>query len=128
MKEINKYEQILNRLNEAEKSGSLSDEEFFIRSRVEKLLRALRLGFTHAIYSGGVVETTKEFCRSRNGRVFSIDEVERWVDAQDRPIASSYDPFIHLGGDCCEEGMSFCRHSLLYIPKEEADRRIQLGH
>ena len=121
-KYINHYSAILKVLEEIERTNKLTDEQFFIQNRIDKLLIALRLDLRHAIYSGGIVEDTKELCRTRNGKVYSFEEIACWVESSDRPNVPNYDPFIHLGGDCCEEELGHCRHQLLFIPKEEAVR------
>lgn len=61
----------------------------------------------YAIYEGGIIKTSRKFCRERNGKVFTYEEIE----AFDPPVAKqpNYNPFVDLGGYAC-------RHHLNWIP------------
>lgn len=67
------------------------------------------LGITHYLYSGGLIETSREFCRERDGLIFTRDEVNNWDNGQGLPAD------IYLGG-------YNCRHELLPIDKQTAER------
>lgn len=69
------------------------------------------LGFNFAIYEGGVIKTTRKFCRERNGKVFHRSEIAAFNPPTAKP--PNYDPFISLGGYSC-------RHHLNYIPDSTA--------
>lgn len=75
--------------------------------RTQAKIFADKLGFNYAIYEGGLIKTSRPFCRERNGKVFSREEIA----AFDPPTAKepNYDPFTDLGG-------YGCRHHLNWIP------------
>lgn len=72
------------------------------------------LGLVFAVYEGGEIETTREFCEARNGKVFHISEIENWssLEWQGKPD-TGYNPIIDLGG-------YNCRHVLRWVSKEFA--------
>lgn len=118
---IEKYRRVEQELTEAEKTRSLTDKEFFRLNRALDIQQAVRLGFVHARYSGGIIEGTGDFCRKRNGKVFSIAEILAWKNSTDRPLGDDYDPFLDLGGNCCHPDQEHCQHRLNYISKELAE-------
>lgn len=86
---------------------------------------AKRLDLKYFIYSGGLIETSREFCRKRNGKVFTTEEAEKWdedatlpktKEERDSGVVSDYNPLE-------DRGRWNCRHRILYIPEEEAFRR-----
>lgn len=68
------------------------------------------LGLQFAIYEGGIIKTTRPFCRERNGKVFHYTEIEKFNPPNQQP---DYNPFINAGGYSC-------RHYLNWIPDEYA--------
>ncbi len=123
MLDVVRYKEIIENLDRQAQNRRLSIEEDLTRDRAENVLTALRLKMVYAVYAGGLIETTKSFCRRRNNKVFKIEEIEEWRSLKDRPNTINYDPFIHLGGDKCDKEEAYCRHRLLFIPEEEAKRR-----
>lgn len=86
---------------------------------------AKRMGLRYFIYSGGLIETSREFCRKRNNKVFTTEEAAKWPDDPTLPrtkaeadsgVLTDYVPLE-------DRGRWRCRHRLLYIPEEEAFRR-----
>lgn len=72
------------------------------------------LGLVFAVYEGGEIETTREFCDERNGNVYHISEIEGWKDLEwQGKQESGYNPIIDLGG-------YNCRHRLRWVSKEFA--------
>jgi hypothetical protein len=71
-------------------------------------ITADKLGLEYAIYEGGLIETSRQFCIDHNGTVYTREEIEKF----DPPEAKQpdYNPFIDLGG-------YGCRHHLNWIPK-----------
>lgn len=65
------------------------------------------------IYQGGLMNTSRDFCRQRNGKVFTRDEVESWADINFEGKPKVYDPFLDAGGHNC-------RHTLDPISEEVA--------
>lgn len=68
---------------------------------------AERLGYEFAIYAGGLIETSRKFCREHNGNVYHISEIREFQPKE--AIPPNYDPLTDLGG-------YGCRHSLNWIP------------
>lgn len=75
--------------------------------RTQAKIFADKLGFKYAIYEGGLIKTSRPFCKERNGKVFSREEIEKF----DPPTAKqpNYNPFTDLGGYAC-------RHHLNWVP------------
>lgn len=65
------------------------------------------LGFEFAIYEGGLIETSREFCKDHDGNVYHKSEIADF----DPKVAKQpdYNPFTDLGG-------YGCRHHLNWIP------------
>lgn len=88
---------------------------------------AQRLGLKYFIYSGGLIETSREFCRKHNRKVFTTEEAER--DWPNDPALLKTKAEEEAGGAPVDyvpledRGRWRCRHRLLYIPREEAIRR-----
>jgi len=70
--------------------------------------KAEELDITHFLYSGGLIETSREFCRERDGNIYTMEEIQRWDNDQGLPAD------IYLGG-------YNCRHELLPIDKATAE-------
>jgi hypothetical protein len=75
--------------------------------RTQAKIFADKLGFKYAIYEGGLIKTSREFCRKRNGKVFSREEIERFNPTEAKP--PNYNPVTDLGG-------YGCRHHLNWVP------------
>jgi len=73
------------------------------------MTKAEDLGIEHYLYSGGLIETSREFCRERDGNIYTLDEINSWDNGQGLPAN------IYLGG-------YNCLHQLLPIDKETAER------
>lgn len=76
-----------------------------------------RLGLMAFIYEGGLIETSREFCQEKNGKVFTREEAEQWAfeDFDGKP-SGGYDPLSNMGG-------YNCRHHAGWIDEKEAIRR-----
>lgn len=109
------YKKKRDELSALEKTRRLDDNEAFILDRLENYLLAVEYGMKYFIYQGGTREKTLDFCKNRNNKVFSIEELESWRNDPDRPSTDDYDPILHLGGNKCLEGESFCYHMCGFI-------------
>jgi hypothetical protein len=69
------------------------------------------LGLQFAIYEGGVIKTTRDFCRSHNGKIFHISQIMKFQPKE--AIPDNYDPLRHRGG-------YGCRHHYNWISDELA--------
>lgn len=80
---------------------------YSITDRANAKIFADKLNFNYAIYEGGLIETSRDFCIKRNGKVFSRDEIAKFKPTE--AIGPGYDPFTDLGG-------FGCRHHLNWVP------------
>ena len=83
---------------------------------VQNLKVANELGLEYFIYTGGLIDASRDFCKKKNGRVFSRVEAEDWVndpDLIDKKTKDTYRPLI-------ERGRYNCRHFLMWISEEKA--------
>jgi hypothetical protein len=79
--------------------------------RTQAKIIADKLVLKYAIYEGGLIKTSREFCKKRNGKVFTTEEIEKFDPTVAKP--PNYNPFTDLGG-------YGCRHHLNYIPESLA--------
>lgn len=82
-------------------------DTFSVADRTAAKITADKLKFNYAIYEGGLIKTSREFCRKRNGKVFSRDEISKFNPTVAKQ--PGYNPFTDLGG-------YGCRHHLNWIP------------
>jgi hypothetical protein len=80
---------------------------YSVADRTNSKIYADKLKFNYAIYEGGLIETSREFCIKRNGKVFTRDEIADFDPPTAKP--PGYDPFTDLGG-------FGCRHHLNWVP------------
>lgn len=79
-------------------------------------LYAERLGLEHFIYNGGIIKTSREFCRMRNGKVFSTAEAELWVNDPTLTAVTDIESYNWV----LDRGGYNCRHSIDWIASEVA--------
>lgn len=81
-----------------------------------------RLKLDTFIYAGGLIETSREFCKKRNNKVFTEEEAAKWGSdptlprtkkEKDSGVLTGYDPLVDVG-------RYNCRHRLRYISRELA--------
>lgn len=77
---------------------------------------AQKLGLTHFIYNGGLIETSRAFCKKRNAKVFSTQEAEKWKDDPTLTAIENKETYNWL----LDRGGYNCRHSLDFIADEIA--------
>lgn len=77
------------------------------------------LGFTNAIYQGGLIETSRLFCIERNNKVFTEDEINSWsnLDWKGKP-ATGYNPIIDCGGYNCRHRLDWVSDSFAELYKQ----------
>lgn len=87
---------------------------------------AKRLGMRYFIYSGGLIETSRPFCRKRNNKVFTTEEAERdWPKDSTLPRTKAEKeaggpPADYIPLQDC--GRWNCRHRIMYIDEQAAMR------
>ena len=74
------------------------------------------LGLKYAIYQGGLIATSRDFCEERNRECFSEEEIMSWekLDWEGKP-QTGYNALIHCGG-------YNCRHRLDWVSEQMARR------
>jgi hypothetical protein len=83
-------------------------DSFSIVDRTQAKILGDKLKLKYAIYEGGLIKTSRDFCKKRNGKVFTTEEIAAFDPKEAKP--PNYDPFTDLGGYAC-------RHHLNYIPE-----------
>lgn len=71
------------------------------------------LKFECAIYEGGLIETSREFCKERNGKVFHISEIKKMKP--EKAIPANYNPLFDMGGYACRHHWNWIPPSLAII-------------
>ena len=84
-----------------------------------------RLKLDTFVYQGGLIETSRDFCRKRDNKVFTEEEAAKWVNDADLPrtakerssgVVTDYNPLEDLG-------RWNCRHRTRYISRALARRK-----
>ena len=104
--------------------GGFVLDAYQVADRVASNEFAKRLGLRYFIYSGGLIETSRPFCRKRNNKVFTTEEAERdWPKDSTLPRTKAEkeaggppDDYSPLE-DC---GRWNCRHRIMYIDEQAA--------
>lgn len=84
---------------------------------------AEKLGLQFAVYEGGIIKTTRKFCRERNGKVFHRTEIEKFNPPVAKP--PNYNPFTDLGGYGCRHHLNWIPDALAYIMRPDAKGKFE---
>lgn len=96
----------------------------------------MALGLDYAIYQGGTIEDSRDFCIERNGKVFTRDEIKAFGTPADKfggytnksagefkgkfkPSTKVYDPETDLGGYNCRHHLDWITYELAVILRPE---------
>lgn len=81
------------------------------------------LGFEFAIYEGGLIETSREFCKDHNGNVYHKSEIADF----DPKVAKQpdYNPFTDLGGYGCRHHLNWIPTALALAMRPDASKFIE---
>ena len=82
---------------------------------LEASLYADAIGMQAAYYLGGTINTSRKFCRQRNGNLYTTEEIESWQDLKWQGKNKNYNPLTDMGG-------YNCRHRYRYISNKQAAR------
>lgn len=82
-----------------------------------------KLGFEFAVFEGGIIKKTREFCRERNGKVFHISEIERFSPG--RAEQPNYNPVTDLGGWACRHHLNWIPNALAIVLRPDATKFIK---
>ena len=75
---------------------------------------AAQLNLTHLMYVGSLIDTSRQVCEDRAGKVFKVSDTKKWKDDPhliDKKTKASYRPLI-------DRGRNRCRHFIKYITEE----------
>ena len=113
----NAAKKTLQTIIEGDGSGSLGSLEKYHRNfsydlysqidRATGKTYADDLKFDCAIYEGGLIETSRPFCKEHNGNVYHISEIKKMKP--EKAIPPNYNPIFDMGGYAC-------RHHWNWIP------------
>lgn len=110
---------------EGEKTGALDkyyrNFVYDLYSQVDRATSQVfadKLGFRFYIYEGGIIETSRTFCRDKNGKVFHISEIQNWELTVARP--PGYNPFTDCGGYGCRHHLNGIPDSVAYAMRPDA--------
>ena len=95
------------------KEDGLEQFQVHARSIAESYSKSLELDY--AIYAGGEIKTTRDFCDERNGNVYTRKEIAEWNNLEWPGKKKDNNIFIDCGG-------YNCRHELDWISKQLAVR------
>jgi len=91
-------------------------EEIAQMERIQNNFYAEELELNWFIYEGGLIETSRQFCIKRDGKLFNRSDASKWRFDPTLPqpeTADTYQPLVELG-------RWNCRHSLRWITDEQA--------
>lgn len=114
--------------------GAIVEKTFDTFPKADRLLsknNAAALNLKYAIYQGGIIKTSRDFCIERNNRVFSTEEIEKFGTADDKYGGYTdkskgefdgkdepYNPFTSLGGWNCRHHLDFVSNEMAELLKE----------
>jgi len=85
-----------------------------VQDNVVNKVYADQLGLNHFVYSGGEMKTTRDFCKARDGKVYTEEEVLSWQSRDWQGKNPNLSIFDAVGG-------YNCRHVLAPISQELAE-------
>lgn len=98
-------------------------DAFAINDAAVSELIAENLGLEWYLYTGGLIDTTRPFCKSRNGKYFHKTEVESWASLTwngKMPNTDSSTIFLTRGGYNCQHSLLPVSESV--VPKSDVQR------
>lgn len=84
--------------------------------RTNQVLFSKELNLKAFIYAGTVIANTRKFCKTKVGKVFLLEEAEKWQSQKFQGKNRDYNPITDLGG-------YNCLHQPDFISNQEAARR-----
>lgn len=80
------------------------------------------LGLQFAIYAGGLIATSREFCINHNGKVYHISEIEKFNPPGDYP---GYNPLLDLGKWGCRHYLNWITDGMALALRPDAIKFIK---
>ena len=81
------------------------------------------LGFVFAVYEGGLVERSREFCIEHAGKIYHVDEIKAFKPK--KGIPPNYNPFTSLGGFNCRHHLNYISTPLARAMGKDVDKFIK---
>lgn len=84
---------------------------------------AENLGLEWYLYTGGLIDTTRPFCKARNGKFFHKTEVEKWANltwSGKMPNTNEKTIFLTRGGYNCQHSLLPVSESI--VPQKDVQR------
>lgn len=106
----------------------ITKDVLFNYSRSYQQAVASDLGLEFYMYVGGIMDTTRSFCKERAGKFFHHKEIEGWASqewAGKRADTTESSIFVYAGGYQCLH--SIIPVSVIFVPEEVIQRAIQKG-
>lgn len=81
------------------------------------------LKYEFASYDGGIIKTSRKFCKQHEGKIFHKTEIEKF----DPPEAKqkNYNPFTDLGGYGCRHHLNWIPNSLAFMMRSDAKEFLE---
>lgn len=87
------------------------------------LTYATDLKFEFAVYEGGLIKTSRKFCKEHNGKVYHKTEIEEFK--LEEAIPPNYNPFVDLGGYGCRHHLNWIPNSLAFVMRSDAEEYLK---
>lgn len=103
-----------------------SADQFSQSDRLLQDIVGQKLGWTAALYQGGLIDTSRAWCRVRNGKVFLREEIDRMGTAQDsyggytNKQAGEFSGKTNPWDVMVDAGGHGCRHTWNFLPNTAA--------
>ena len=110
-------------------SRLIVSDSFAMTDRSYTATIADELGYDWFLYAGGIIDTTRPFCKEHNGRYYHRNEIEGWAkqDWQGKMAGTNESTiFVTAGGYHCQH--SIMPVSVFAVPKADIDRNIKNGN
>jgi len=107
----------------------LVSDSFAITDRSYTSVISEERGYDWFLYSGGLMDTTRSFCKDRNGKFFHRKEVEAWGSLDWNGKMKGTDSktvFVYCGGYSCQHSIQPV--SVFAVPKVDVERNIKNGN
>lgn len=79
-----------------------------------------KLGLDYAIYEGGLIKTSRKFCKERNGKVFTREEIAAFNPKE--AVPPNYNPFQDLGGFGCRHHLNWISYAVAVALRPDLKR------
>ncbi len=110
-------------------SKQISTDALFNYSRALQESISTKAGLQFAVYSGGIIKDSRDFCKQRSGNYYHKKEIESWAKldwAGKRAGTTQSTIFIYAGGYHCAHSVIYVSESV--VPKSVILRSKEMGY